>query len=322
VNEILLWGGLFIISLAILIKSSDYFTDSAEKIGLWMGLPAFIIGVTIVALGTSLPELISSVIAVLGGSSEIVAGNVVGSNIANIFLVLGIAAIVSKKMKISFELIHVDLPLIVASAFILVVTMWDGVFNIWEGLIGLAALVVYVSYTVRSEKKHPDVKKSAKKLKKHLKKEHHPFEWKSFIVLAVSAFFIFIGAKYTIESVIKLSEIFNIGKELIAISAVALGTSLPELIVSISAARRGKAEIAVGNVLGSNIFNSFAVMGIPAFISPLIVPKSILMFGLPVMVMATLLYFFMTQDREITQYEGWLLVLFYVLFVGKLFNLF
>ena len=164
--DLLFWIGLFVISLIVLIKSSDYFTISAEKIGVYFGLPAFLVGVTIVALGTSLPELLSSIIAVLKGSSEIVVGNVVGSNITNIFLVLGISAIIGKKLKIGYELMHVDLPILMASALYLAITIWDGVFTWSEGILGLIGLVVYLLYTVNTEKKdkHTKTKKVVKKL--------------------------------------------------------------------------------------------------------------------------------------------------------------
>jgi cation:H+ antiporter len=317
---LVVWITVFVVSLFVLIKASDYFTDSAEKLGLYFGLPDFIVGVTIVAIGTSLPELVSSIFAVLKGSSEIVVGNVVGSNIANIFLILGIAAVMGRKIKVAYELIHVDLPLLIGSAFLLAVTIWDGVFTLPEALLCLSGLVLYFLYTIYTEKKHEDVE--IKKEMGDLLKKRRELEWETLVVIVVSTFLIYLGAKYTIESVIKLSEILNIGKEIIAISAVALGTSLPELIVTVSVARKGKPEMAVGNVLGSNIFNAFAVMGIPALIGTLIIPHSILAFGLPMMLIATLLYFFMTQDKEITNWEGWLLIIFYVFFIGKLFNLF
>ena len=316
---LVIWIGIFIISLVVLIKSSDYFTDSAEKVGLYFGLPAFIVGVTIVAIGTSLPELISSIFAVLENSSEIVVGNVIGSNITNIFLVLGIAAIIGKKIKITHELIHVDLPLLVGSAFLLAVTIWDGVFTFPEALLCIGGIVLYLAYTLNTERNCED-KEIGKEMKGELKKGK--LDWKTWVILVASSLFIYLGAKYTIQSVIELSEILNIGKELIAISVVALGTSVPELMVTISAARKGNSEMAVGNVLGSNIFNSLAVMGIPALIGTLIIPQGILTFGLPMMLIATLLYFFITQDREITKWEGWLLILFYVFFIGKLFNFF
>ncbi len=318
-SSLLVWIIVFIISLAALIKASDYFTESAEKIGLFFGIPAFIVGVTIVALGTSLPELITCVIAVLEQSSEIVIGNVVGSNIANIFLVFGIAAIVGKKMTITHNIIKVDLPFLAGSAFLLAATAWDGDFNRREGLLCIAAIASYLLYTATTREKQETIE-IKDEIKEAAKGPH--LAWTTWAVLVVSAAFIYLGAKYTVLSIIKLSEILNIGKEIIAVSAVALGTSLPELAVTVRAARKGKTGIAVGNVLGSNIFNSLAVMGIPALLGTLVIPQSIIAFSLPVMLVATFLFVLITQDREVSQWEGWLLLVFYVFFIGKLFAVF
>ncbi len=314
--EILIQSAIFVISLFVLIKSADYFTTSAEKIGLFFGIPSFLVGVTIVALGTSLPELVSSIIAAQEGSTEIVAGNVIGSNIANIFLIIGVVAIIAKRMEVTYELIHVDLPLLIGSAFLLAATVWDGIFTWKEGLLCMAGILLYLCYTIVNTKeghKWLDLKS--------LFKTKAKLGWHTPTILAISAIFIYLGAKYTIDSIINLSNLLNIGKEIIALSAVALGTSLPEMMVSISAAKKGNAEIAVGNVLGSNIFNSFVVMGIPSFMGTLTIPADILSFSLPMMLMATILYFFITQDKQITRWEGGMLVIFYVFFIGKLFDL-
>lgn len=143
---------LFIVSLAVLLKSSDVFTDAAEKIGLSLGLPSFIVGVTIVSIGTSMPEIISSIFAVLEDSPEIVAGNVVGSNIANIFLVVAAAAIIGRKLTVTYEIVHVGLPFLVGTAFLLAAGCWDGVYTLFEALVSLSALALYLSYTVRIQK--------------------------------------------------------------------------------------------------------------------------------------------------------------------------
>lgn len=316
--DLLLWIVIFVVALFVLIKSSDYFTNSAEKIGLALRISPFIVGVTIVALGTSFPELISSVFAVINNSSEIVIGNVVGSNITNIFLVLGFAAIFAKKsLKVDRGLIHVDLPLLFGSAVFLVISCWDQNFTIPEAILGLVLAGVYLHSTARLQKADPQTKKEVKKKIKRKKPRG-----KTILILLVSLIFIFLSAKYTIDSVIKLSEILQIGTEIIAMSAVALGTSLPELFVSITAARKGNAEMAIGNVLGSNIFNTLAVMGIPALIGTLTIPFNMLTFGLPVMFIATMVYFFTTQDQSVTKWEGWMLIILYLIFIGKLFGLF
>ncbi len=310
---LIIWLLIFIVSLSVLIKASDYFTFSSEKIGSYFGIPHFIIGVTIVAIGTSLPELISSIFSVLNKSSEIVIGNVVGSNVTNIFLIIGVTAIIGKRIKIKFSHFNIDLLFLISSAFLLSITIWDGNFNLHEALLFLSVGILYVIYTIKSYKESNVNKKKTIKGK---------FEWKIVILLIVSTFFIYLGAKYTVHSIIKLSEILNLGKEIISVSALALGTSLPELMVTISASRKGNIDIAIGNVVGSNIFNTLIVMGIPTLFGSLIIPQSILNFSIWMMLIATLLFFFVIKDKELSKWEGWLFISFYIFFIGKLFNIF
>ena len=321
----LFWTLILIVSLFVLVKAAGAFTDSAEELGLYLKMPAFLVGVTIVAIGTSLPEIVSSVIAVLQGTTEFVAANVIGSNIANIFLILGVAAVIGKKLKVEYNLIHVDLPLLVGSAFVFLITVYDGVFTIFEAAICLLGMLLYMLYVINTQHQRQSKETSKeleKELKKELKEERRKFDNRDILILVGSALFIYVGARFTVDAVIHLSELLSIGSEIIAISAVALGTSLPELAVSVKAAMKGQPEIAVGNVLGSNIFNVFGVMGISGLFGTLVVPHNLLVFGLPVMIIATLLYFFTTQDKEITHWEGWIFLVFYVLFIAKLFALF
>lgn len=320
ISGILIWGLIFVVALAVLVKSTDYFTEAAERIGLKLGVPAFIIGVTIVAIGTSLPELISSLFAVTSGVSEIVIGNVVGSNIANILLVLGIVAIFSRKLETDYELLKIDLPIFFASAFYIFIVSFDGSINFWEGVIGILGVITYFSFAGTYAKgANKEQEKEIKKEEKILKREGLPVQ---FLILLVTGFFIFLGAKYTVESVIELSDLLNIGEEIIAIGAVALGTSLPEVAVGIQAAKKGNAGMAFGNVLGSNIMNSFAVLGVPALIGTLTVPSSIVSFSIPVLLGVSLMYFFTIQDKQLTIWEGVIFLLMYFLYIGKIFGLF
>lgn len=311
-NELILWLVIFVVSLAVLVKSSDWFTDAAEKVGLLLGLPSFIVGVTIVSIGTSLPELISSVVAVYQGSSEIVFGNVVGSNIANIFLIIGIASVISKKLDISYELIHVDLPLFVGSAFILYLTVADGDYSWGEAIICIACFLVYCFYSISQREDGDEEDEDSGEKKGSIATQA--------LILAGSSAAIFVGANYTIESITKISDIIGIGKEIIAVSAVALGTSLPELLVTISAAKKGDPELAVGNVLGSNIFNSLMVMGIPGLLGKLVISQELVNDGLITMLIGTILFFFVTQDKQVTRWEGLLFFIFYGWFIGNLFD--
>ena len=312
--DLLLWVFVFGVSLAVLIKASDYFTDAAENIGLVLGMPAFIVGVTIVSIGTSLPELSSSIFAVLAGASEIVPGEIIGSNIANILIVLGIAAIIARKLEVSWDIVKIDLPLFVGSAVLLAAACLDGVFTTFEAILCVLGFVIYIAYTMSERKRHILELIEAKI-------ECPKIEWRTLLALGVSIVLVYFGAKYTIESVIQISMLLAIGPELIAVSAIALGTSLPELTVTLVAAKKGKPALAIGNVLGSNIFNSFAVMGIVGMIGTLVVPATLITFAIPLMLGATLLYFFVTQDKTVTKWEGWMLVLIYAFFLGTLLGL-
>ena len=305
--DVLLNLGLFILSLAVLLKAADWFIDSAEEIGLSLGISPFIIGVTIIAFGTSLPELATSLASVFNGASEIVIGNVVGSNITNIALVLGLTVVVSKEIKLHNQIWHVDMPFLISSSFLMWFLVRDANVSIFEAIIFLGSLALFLIYSLKSDEGDED--QFRKKV-----------SWKSYAWLLVGGALVWLGAKYTIDAITNLSLLMGISNEIIALSMVALGTSLPEVIVSIGAAKKGKTSIAVGNVLGSNIFNTFAVMGIPAFFGKLVIPQGVLDFSLPLMIVLTILFAVMTISRRITRWEGIILLIFYVFYMVELFT--
>jgi cation:H+ antiporter len=300
--------------MAALVKASDYFTDSAEEIGMALGLPSFLIGVTIVAIGTSLPEMASSVLAVLAGASEIVVANVLGSNIFNILVVLGIAAIVGKKIVVSWDTIHIDMPFLIGSTLIFVVTCMDGAFTLFDAVICLLGIGIYLHFTDAERKTHL-VEIVGKKVSRP------SVRIKTLLILAGSLIAVYFSARYLIVSVVELSSILFVGTELLAVTIVALGTSLPELSVTAVAARKGKPEIAIGNVLGSCIFNVFFVMGIAGLAGTLIVPGIMISIGIPLLLGATAMYYFVTHDKTVTKWEGWLLIIMYALFLSVLMGL-
>ena len=311
---IIIWIIVFILSLSVLIKASGYFIDAAEIIGIKLKIPKFVIGATIVALGTSMPELISSIVAVFQGASEIVAGNVIGSNITNILLILGVSGLLIKEMRIKRKVVKFDLPILIISAILLVVTIIDGNVALSDAFIFLLFLVFYNVYifNVKDDELNNDNDES----------QTISFSFKTIAILIVSIVFIFLGAKYTVDSVIKIAEILKIGKEIIAITAIALGTSLPELIVSLSAIKKNNPELVMGNILGSNIFNTLAIMGIPALFGPLKITVSIISYALPVMCIATLFLLLIALDKKLSRFEAFLLVLFYCIFIiGLFFNI-
>lgn len=305
----------------MLIFSADFFIKSSERIGLAVGIPPFIVGVTLIAMGTSLPELVTSMVAIISDppNSEIILGNVVGSNIANICLVLAIVGILGNKISLQFDVMRVDMPMLLGAGFILFVCVMDGDFSFFEGVICLLGMVVYLVYVLQLARNDETADLGVEVTKESEKKR---VSWKEPVILFLSSIAIYFSASYNVQAIVELSEILEVGKELIALTAVSIGTSLPELVVSIVAVRMGNGEMAVGNVLGSNIFNVFAVMGIPRMFGEIVVPQSILEFSLPVMLIASLLFFFVVLDREVSRWEGFILLLLYFLFMGNLIGIY
>ena len=222
------------------------------------------------------------------------------------------------------EIVKIDLPMLASSAALLGLTALDGTVGRADGVSSLCrshCLWSLRSADVQAWFGHSGQDRGGGSGGSEAR-TGPPAPAGGAIKLVGGAAVLYFAAQYTIKSVIELSTLVDIGTDVIAISAVALGTSLPELVVSVVAARRGNLDIAIGNVLGSSIFNAFAVAGIPALIAPLPVTHAVLTIGLPFMAVATVLFFFMAQDREVTRWEGMPLVLFYVLFLGRLFKLF
>lgn len=297
------------VSLAVLVKSSDWFVEAAEKIGLSFGISPFIVGVTIVAFGTSLPELASSIAAVLAEESVIVIGNVVGSNIANFCLVLGLVAVISKNIDIEKRVMEIDVPILFASAFLLWFIARDAQIVWWEGLIMLGGLIVFLFNSFKPSA--PDALDEGAEKPAGVR----PL---TYLKLLAGGVLVWLSAVTVVNAIQFLSAYAGISPDIIAVTLVAVGTSLPEVVVSIAAARRGNAGMAVGNVLGSNIFNTLAVIGIPALINPLLIPATALEFSLPFMLVITALFAVICVTSKISRWEGWFFLLLYLYFMCEM----
>lgn len=309
------WIAVFLVSIFVLLKSSDYFTDAAEKVGIMFGFSPFIVGVLIVALGTSIPEFASALIVALRGGevTAFVAENVVGSNIANMFLVVGIGAVMGGAIFVKRNLIKLDLPILVlATTLFMVLAMWDGDIVWYEALLLIASFAVYLWYVFTHPEETEGPKEKIKKGKR--------LDLKVWAVLLVSVVFIYFSAKYTVDSVLTIAELLGIASSVLVMIVVALGTSLPEVSVTISAVKKKDYEVALGNVFGSNIFNATIIIGVAGLISPLTISQATLHVGLPFLGIATILYLISAMDREIKNYEGAMFLLMYLAFVGTLIS--
>lgn len=294
---------LFVLSIAVLVFASDKFISAAETIGRSFGISSFIIGVTILAFGTSLPELATSIFAVIDGSSEIVLGNVVGSNITNILLVLGLSVVFSKMLSIDYDVMDVDMPLLFLSAFLLWFSIRDSSFSTFEAFLFLAALIVFLINSIKnSPKEDTDRPKAA---------------LRDYITLILCGVLVYFGAEYTVKSLGSIAMDLGVPKAIVSVTALALGTSLPEVVVSISATRRGQHSMAVGNILGSNIFNTYAVMAIPSFFGVLEISDAMMDFHLPFMLVVTALLGIICLSKKISRWEGVMLLIFYAFFLGE-----
>ncbi|MEM9992295.1 MAG: calcium/sodium antiporter [Bacteroidota bacterium] len=304
--ELLIAAGILVGGLVLLLKGADFFVDGAETVGLSFGIPPFIIGVTIIAFGTSLPELASSVASIYQGTSEIVLSGVLGSNITNITLVLATVAVIGKNIPLDKNILRVDIPMLVISSLLLFFVASDRAISVIEAVLLLLSLVVFLVYSLQSNDGNTTAGAKA--------------DWKAYALLVVGAVMVYFGAEWTIEGINKLSAIAGINQDIVGLSLLALATSLPELIVSIAAARKGKTEIAVGNVLGSNVFNTYAVVGIARLFGDLKVTDNIVEFSLPFAVAITIIFAFSCLSKGISRWEGLMYLLLYGFFLVDLFK--
>ncbi len=329
--EIFIWILLFLISLIALVKGSHWFLHGAEHLGLRFGFSPFVIGALIVGIGTSLPELISSFSAIIQDVPEIVVANAVGSNIANILLVLGIIAIMGRRLEVTRSLIDLELPLFAISTVLFLGIVYDGRVLQIESVLLFITYLIYFIYSLVGGKESAStlVVEKGKELQKFVENEKWGIMYilrrmtyfKDQILFVVGLVAILLGAKYLIESVVQLSILLNMAPGIISISAIAIGTSLPELMVSGRAVLNGKSEVAIGNILGSNAFNLLFVVGLPGLFGVLFVGESTLLVGLPVLAIATFLFIIVGISRRIYHWEGMMFLVLYVFFLLKIFKI-
>lgn len=341
--SLLIWIIVFIISVAVLVKAADIFTDNSEKFGIALGIPAFIIGLSIVAVGTTLPELSTSFVSVFQGATEIITANAVGSIVTNILLVVGLSALLAKKLIVKKDLVEIYVPFLIGSMLILFFIILDGKVVFTESLILVLGFFVYLFYIFSQKKKIAQEIKEIKEVVERkdekgknffaglleileemlgIKKERVLLKWQNIFLIVLGAFFVYLGAKYTVESLINIAFITKISSAAIAMSALAIGTSLPELAVSITAALKGREEIGISNIIGASILNSFIIVGLPGLFSSLIVDPRTIFIGIPFGAAAVLFFVFSGLDRKIYNWEGFIYLLIFVLFISKLFGLF
>ena len=320
VMELLLWAAVFIISLFVLVRGADLFLENAERIGIFFGLPSFVIGVLIVGVGTSLPELSSAIVAVLRGATEIVSGNAIGSNITNILLIGGVLAVLSRRLTITKDLIDAELPFFVISTALFIGVAADGEISVIESVLLTGTYGVYLYYLFTEEPEAIDVVVAEKQEQVH---KHKILGIKlpemSVVLFALIGLIgIVAGAKYLVDSVIELAHMLHVSPGLISMTAIALGTSLPELSVSIRALQKGKLDVAIGNIFGSNAFNVLMAVGIPGLMGTILLDDLTFSVGLPVLGISSFILLIIGLARKLYRWEGLMFLILYLFFILKL----
>lgn len=301
--------------LLLLFLGGEALVRGSVKIAKEYKISKLIIGVTIVAFGTSSPELLITLQAALKESYDIALGNVIGSNIANSFLVLGIAAILYP-INVQKELVKFDFHYMLIASLILFLFVMTGVISRIEGAISIAILFVY---TLSTLKRHKNNKSDSLVQQVAEVEEQNFFEVTkkiAFIMLLISVVFLTLGANLLVDGASDLARLFGVSEAAIAVTIVAIGGSAPELATSVIAAYRKHSDIAIANVVGSNIFNILGVMGVSSLVTPIVTRSSLSFFDIWVMLFsAMLLYSFVRKKYIISRINGMVLCVFYALYI-------
>ena len=267
-----LWIFLIVVGLVLLVKGADFFVDGAAGIAGKCRISPLVIGLTVVAFGTSMPELAVSVTSAATGSTDLSIGNVVGSNIANILLILGVSALVCK-LPVRRASLVLDIPvLLIASVLLIGLGIWGGALEWWDGLIFLAVFAVYMVILMRGARKDPPIPEEEKIPKSRLgiwyahKKER---TWFLVVLTVLGLGMVVVGGTLLVEGAKYVARAAGMSERVIGLTVVAVGTSLPELVTSVVAASKKQTDIAVGNIIGSNIFNILLIVGVSSLVAPL-----------------------------------------------------
>ena len=302
--DILLQIVLLAIGFAMLMKGADWFVEGASAVADRLGIPLIVIGLTIAAMGTSLPEAAVSISAATKGSAGITIGNVVGSNIMNVLVILGLTGVI-RKVSVQKNTIRYEIPFtIVITALLAGMGLADQKINRFEGVILWACMILYLAYLYWLTKHGvpledmPEVDKS------------EPV-WKMILMIVVGIVMIVWGSDISVDAATALAKMFGMSERLIGLTIVAFGTSLPELVTSVTAAIKGKADIAVGNIVGSNIFNIMFVVGTTALITPVAYSRDFLVDSLVAIGTMILLFVCVARKKELGRPAGIVMLLAY-----------
>jgi len=301
---------IFVISMGVLIWGADTLIKQSEAIALRFNISEFIIGATLIALGTSLPEMAASVAASLNHKADMAVANVIGSNILNISLVLGSVFLISKNINPNRDFFAKDSTWALVPVLVFVLMILDGEISRFDAILLLLLMGAYLLFLLQDAKSIP-IEDLDEIDVKH-------FSWMTTVPVLIGAFIlVIVGAHFTVESASEIAKNFGISEWIIGIVMISLGTSMPELVVSISAAAKGKVDMAIGNIIGSNLANTTVVLGTAALANPMPIDAPAYLFDITTMIVATLLLVFITANKLYNKSAGISLVIILGLFLNN-----
>lgn len=293
--EIFIQCLLLLIGFVMLVKGADVFVEGAAGIADRFGIPQLVIGLTIVAMGTSAPEAAVSITAALKGSADITIGNIVGSNILNVLIILGTTAVIIA-VPVAKSTVKHEIPyMILVTILLLGLGMTGNEISFWEGIVLWAAFLLYLSYLFFMTRKNKE-EKAVEEKKKPM--------WKLLLFAAGGLLLIVLGSDVAVDAATSIAKAMGLSERFIGLTIVALGTSLPELFTSVSAALKGKADIAIGNIVGSNLFNILFVVGTSALITPVVFAQNFIVDTMIAALSGGLLWVFIAKKKKLTRAGG------------------
>lgn len=284
---------LLLVGFVLLIKGADFFVDGSSSVARLLGVPSVVIGLTIVAMGTSAPEAAVSITAGLAGSNAIAVSNVIGSNMFNLLMVAGFCAAI-RPFALDDELLRRDFPVSLAANLLLLVWLLNAKLERWEGLVTLALFATYLTWLVVNAMKNRQREEEVKALSPLL----------SAVYILGGLVAIVYGGDLVVDNAVLIAQRWGLSETFIGLTIIAMGTSLPELVTSIVAARKGESGLALGNVVGSNIFNLMLILGLSSSISPISVENSAFINVLLLLGITGAIYLICRAKREMTRPIG------------------
>lgn len=320
----IIWILLIILGFVLLIKGADFLVDGASNVAKKFHIPEIIIGLTIVSIGTSMPELFVSITSAGRGSSDMAIGNVIGSNIANLLLILGLSSVIKPvKFKKETRLIEMPLCLGISVIFAIICNIGQGVSRMDSSIL-VILFALFIMYTIVMAKQGEEFDKefgSDDESDEKNKTKTSSSTIKDVVFLILGIALLKIGGDLTVDNAVKVAQSFNLSEKLISVTILAIGTSLPELVTSVSAAIKGKSDIAIGNILGSNIFNMLLIIGVSSMISPIKYNTSYNVDMIFIIVGMLLLSLFpvIPPKNKMTRWNGIIYLYMYVAYMVSLF---